>query len=298
MPVEGEKRVNKRDPSRVAIFTNGVWVEQVGPKARDDWGPGAVELPDGKIVRYGPKGGATVLSKGDHAGSEDKAPDLREFETNAAARATLMDAGQRSYDRALKDGYNPGSLRNILARTIEDGPIPGGNFLADVVRDKPSERARAAELQFVDGALRTTSGANAPDQETLRANRQYFRQPGEGASVEPERALLRERFRNTAKRTAGLAYIEVPAGLGTMDDPFDLSGGGSRKNLPRDSYYRDPMGNIRQNKNGDAGNPIVREAARTKPAASQPVRVRTIDEAMALAPGTVFITPDGRKKVR
>lgn len=29
-----------------------------------------------------------------------------------------------------------------------------------------------------------------------------------------------------------------------------------------------------------------------------PVRVQTIDEARALAPGTVFITPDGRRKVR
>ena len=30
----------------------------------------------------------------------------------------------------------------------------------DVIRDKQSERGRAAELQFVDGALRTTTGAN------------------------------------------------------------------------------------------------------------------------------------------
>jgi hypothetical protein len=33
-------------------------------------------------------------------------------------------------------------------------------------------------------------------------------------------------------------------------------------------------------------------------AASGPVRVRTPDEARALPPGTVFITPDGRRKVR
>jgi hypothetical protein len=29
-----------------------------------------------------------------------------------------------------------------------------------------------------------------------------------------------------------------------------------------------------------------------------PARPKTIEEARALAPGTVFITPDGRKKVR
>jgi len=29
-----------------------------------------------------------------------------------------------------------------------------------------------------------------------------------------------------------------------------------------------------------------------------PIRVRTVQQAMALPPGTVFITPDGRRKVR
>jgi hypothetical protein len=32
--------------------------------------------------------------------------------------------------------------------------------------------------------------------------------------------------------------------------------------------------------------------------AANPVRVKTVAEAEKLAPGTVFITPDGRRKVR
>lgn len=265
MPVEGEQRVNKRDPSRVAVFTNGVWVEQTGPKSRDDWGPGAVELPDGKIVRYGPKGGATVLSKGDRAGVEGEAPDLKEFEINAAGRATLMDSGLRSYNKALTEGYNPAAPRNVLARFVEDAPIPGGNFLSDVIRDKPSERARAAELQFVDGALRTTSGANAPEPEQVRANRSYFRQPGENPTVEPERAALRDRFRQTSIRAAGPAYVPAPEGFGTLEEPFDLSKGQSRKNIPVDAYYYDQQRNKRQNKNFDRGNPIVEAAPGSRP---------------------------------
>lgn len=273
MPVEGEKRVNRRDPSRTAVFHGGVWVEETGPKSRDDWGPGAVELPDGKIVRYGPKGGATVLSKGDRGGAEGEAPDLKEFEINAAGRATLMDSGLRSYNKAKADGYDPSSVRNILARGIEDGPIPGGNFLADVIRDKPSERARAAELQFVDGALRTTSGANAPEPEVRRATRSYFRQPGEADTVEPERAALRDRFRATSIRAAGPAYVPAVDGAGTMEDPFDLSKGQSRKSIPVGALYRDQQGNVRKNDNLDRGNPIVKAsptARPTRPAAGAP----------------------------
>lgn len=42
-----------------------------------------------------------------------------------------------------------------------------------------------------------------------------------------------------------------------VTNPYDLSGGQSRATIPRNAYYRDPQGYIRQNKNGDTGNPIV-----------------------------------------
>ena len=44
---------------------------------------------------------------------------------------------------------------------------------------------------------------------------------------------------------------------GTRQNPFDLSGGGSRNALPRGAYYRDPQGNLRRNDNADRGNPII-----------------------------------------
>lgn len=180
------------------------------PKARPDWGDGAVELPDGSIVRYGPRGGQTKLSGATKA-LDGAPPDIKEFQANAAARATLMDQGLDSYRRAVEEGYDPSDPRNIAARTVE-GAWMVGPYLADVIRDNPAERARAAELQFVDGALRTTSGANAPEPEVVRANRAYFRQPGEGESAEPERAELRKRFRDQAVRIAGPAYIEPKSG--------------------------------------------------------------------------------------
>lgn len=42
-----------------------------------------------------------------------------------------------------------------------------------------------------------------------------------------------------------------------ISNPYDLSDGRSRNTIPRGAFYRDPQGNIRVNKNGDKGNPIV-----------------------------------------
>jgi hypothetical protein len=155
----------------------------------------------------GPKGGqrqrlGTVQADGTGVA------DIKEFQSTAAARAVLMDQGLTDYQAAIRDGYDPSAFRNSLARGIEGSGI--GNWAADVIRDKPSERGRAAELQFVDGALRTTSGANAPEQEVVRANRAYFRQPGESPGVEPNKEELRRRFRDQSARIAGSAYIPPP----------------------------------------------------------------------------------------
>lgn len=60
----------------------------------------------------------------------------------------------------------------------------------------------------------------------------------------------------TIRQTPGLAEA----------NPYDLSHGEPRANIPRGAYYRDPDGNIRRNDNGDAGNPIVHPANKPVPA--------------------------------
>lgn len=49
---------------------------------------------------------------------------------------------------------------------------------------------------------------------------------------------------------------------------------------------------------GGARAPVGAAPAAPSAASAAPVRVRTVQQAMALPPGTVFITPDGRRKVR
>lgn len=233
-----------------------------------DWGRGARALPDGSVVRDGPRGGVQFLRK---ATSGEGGGRLREFEINAAGRATLMDEGQREYERARKEGYDPGNLRNTIASGAEGLPL-AGTFLADVIRDKPSERGRVAELQFTDGALRTTSGANAPEPEVRRASRAYFRQPGESPGVERNKQLIRERFRNTSVKAAGAAYtprtadqggavkkppvpaaalaaqarmraaLNTSAPFGTERNPYIARDEDTLKRLPKGSYAIAPNG--------------------------------------------------------
>jgi len=225
------------------------------PKAWADWGDGAQGLPDGSIVRYGARGGMTYLRQGNRM-TAGTSPDIKEFQANAAARATLMDQGQTDYEQARAEGYDPGAMRNQFARFIEDAPIPGGNFLSDVIRDKPSERGRAAELQFTDGALRTTTGANAPEPEVIRANKSYFRQPGESAGVEGNKKQLRTRFRDQAVRIAGPAYIPPnsltmePRNVGGAKPPEGFAG---RMTAPQRQGAAQFRGS--QRPSGDQGNP-------------------------------------------
>jgi hypothetical protein len=59
------------------------------------------------------------------------------------------------------------------------------------------------------------------------------------------------------RRTAqGVDPLDMrPFTQGSLDKPFDLSGGQSRTTIPYGAYYKDPFGNIRRNDNGDSGNP-------------------------------------------
>ncbi|MEW5685670.1 MAG: hypothetical protein AB1942_12190 [Pseudomonadota bacterium] len=123
-----------------------------------DWGEGARRLPDGSVVRNGPRGGMQFLRK---ATTGQGGEPLREFEVNAAARAALMDEGQREYERAKADGYDPTSWKNSAASALETVPF-AGTWMADVLRDNPGERARLSR------PLRGGSGVDRAD-DTMRA---------------------------------------------------------------------------------------------------------------------------------
>lgn len=189
-----------------------------------------------------------------------------EDQAKASTYARLMSDAERNYGRAVKEGYNPGSIRNATASFAEGLPFGGLDGIGAAIRDPVSDRARQAELQWSDAQLKALSGAAAPEAEVKRGVRTFFARPGESfEDIGPQKGTAREVAFTSARTRAG--PLSQQSGLypteagGTAQNPVDLSGGQSRASIPADAYYIDPQGNVRQNKNGDAGNPIVSRRA-------------------------------------
>jgi hypothetical protein len=209
MPQVGEIRTNPNNPQQKARWDGRQWVDASGPKSAPAWGAGAVELPDGSVVRYGPRGGTTILKRG---GGSDGAslPDLTEGQGKAAGLAGEMVVAERNYQRARESGYDPGSPRNAFASFLEALPWGTGGGLATAVRDDVSDLGFSSELQFSDAALKLKSGAAAPEPEVRRGIRMYFPRPGENvSSVEPFRNSARVGVYENALMQAGPARTAV-----------------------------------------------------------------------------------------
>lgn len=244
---------------------------QAGPKAAPAWGPGAMELPDGSIVRYGPRGGATVLRQSTKA-IEGAPLKLTEDQGKAQTQARLMRQGETMYLDALRRGYKPGGIVNSIAAWLEGVPVVDG--LSPIIRDDASDIGRAGELMWTDAQLKAVSGAASPEAEVRRNAKAFFPVSGESLTeTGPMKRMGREEAYKAATVRSGPAgggvgrYPQAmsPGAKGsTIDNPYDLSGGQSRKTIPPSAYYIDPQGNVRRNMNDDEGNPVVRRA---KPAA-------------------------------
>jgi hypothetical protein len=245
-----------------------------GPKARSDWGQGAVELPNGAIARYGPRGGMEILQRAPEGTGGAAGGDLKEYMVKAGSQAVLMDQALTDYDAARQEGYDPAGFRNTIAMGIEGVAPKVGPFIADVIRDDPSERGRAAELQYTEGALRALTGAAATDPETRRTARNMFRQPGESAAVEPNKEMARERFAGQIKRAAGSAYIPP-------SPPKAVREAAAKLPAPARSVYRSMF---------SAG-----EIDTTKPRGTQanPYLARSPQVAARLPKGSWVILPNG-----
>lgn len=198
-------------------------------------------------------------------GQSSTAAKPTEDQAKAAGWAASMNNAERSYGKAVSEGYEPGSFRNSTASLMEAAPWGMLDGLGTLIRDDVGDRGRQAELQWSDNQLRAISGANAPEPEVKRNIKTYFTRPGETFdSAEPQKAAGRRVAFEAARTRSGPLSLQAgvyPQELGgTLENPLDLSGGQSRDDAPKGAYYRDAQGNIRRNDNGDRGNPIFTPA--------------------------------------
>lgn len=215
MPAVGEIRTNPNNPAQRARWDGRQWVDATapsGPRAAPAWGSGAVELPNGSVVRYGPRGGMTVLKKGDRPSSPSDLPDLTEDQGKQTQNAILMSGGEAAYRAGLEGGFNPGSARNSFASFLETLPLGVGTGAAKVIRDDTADRARAAQLRWAEGSLRSRTGAAIKDDEIVREANMFF--PGFGADSPETMAQLEgareQAFSGTLARS-GPGRTAVPA---------------------------------------------------------------------------------------
>jgi len=76
MPQINEIRTNPNNPAQSARWDGSQWVDASaaqGPKPAPEWGPGAMQMPNGAIGRYGPKGGFTTIQAAPAASTADAA---------------------------------------------------------------------------------------------------------------------------------------------------------------------------------------------------------------------------------
>lgn len=203
---------------------------------------------------------------------------LTEDQAKSQTYARLMRHAESSYQRALDEGYDPGSIKNAFASLLEGLPFGGLDGAAAYVRDDKGDRARQAELEWSDAQLKAVSGAASPEAEVKRNVRTYFPQAGEHLSdIRGQKDQARHTAFDSAKIRAGPAgeavgtynagakehpdvgWDKLPAPQlatarrysgavgrpGTARNPFVPGDDGEYNALPSKSYFVAPDGSLR-----------------------------------------------------
>lgn len=280
MPYEGQTG-RLKDGTRV-VYRNGQTV-RLDAAGQEDYAsalPGATRLPNGDVVYRGPKGGVTVLQQGGLPANlqKDESAGLEAVQTSNA----LSEALQKPVDQIAQGKLKLGPVANALA--------PVANFLGrsdESSRNYASFRANLEKLR--NDSLRLNKGVQTEGDAQRAWNEllpnlndpQLVKQRiGEIQEINARGARLQAQLINQRRGAQGAPYVDMRQYTqGSRRNPFDLSKGESRANLPLGAYYKDPYGNLRRNDNGDTGNPKIdantgaptdRRAAQTANAPAKP----------------------------
>jgi hypothetical protein len=167
-------------------------------------------------------------------------------------------------ERAIAGGYTPGNLRDAAGTAIGSGQRAGpvSRFVGNSIMSEGGQLYRQAQEDWVRSKLRRESGAVIGEDEMAREIQVYFPQPGDTPAVIEQKRQARAVAVTAMRQAAGRAGATVPQTGGQTQWP-----GG-------------------------------RGVADPPPPGGQERRVSTPAEAEALAPGTIYVTPDGRRFTR
>lgn len=190
-------------------------VESGGPKPREDWGAGAMELPDGSIVRYGPKGGATVLQKGASSATPSVGPEARVrfglgLGPTIEAQKNLFAAegwNQTPENRLGKNPYDNFGARaaNVLSTPSKEGQIIGPlrTEAAKKLGGQNYQNYVQAAKSFEAAFMPILSGAAVSASEAERLIKASLPEPGDSAETLARKAKNRAMMINGAAELTG-----------------------------------------------------------------------------------------------
>ena len=119
--------------------------------------------------------------------NEPVGPKLTAEQSKARTYYTAMSLGEKAYEQAITDKYDPNKAANIAASAIE-AIFPNaqiGISLSNAFRDSLSQRGRNAERRFEEGYKRALSGAAVGEKiEAPQMRAQLF--PGPFSSGDPK----------------------------------------------------------------------------------------------------------------
>jgi len=243
--------------------------EQTEPLPAPEYGQGAMRLPNGAVVRYGPRGGMdTIVSAAQAAAAGNGAESSPMVGADARARFMInlgpLQAAQANLERMDREGYNPSSLRNAGAAALEAVPFDAG-FAARVAGGEDYNAYNQAAKTFEAAILPIMSGAAVTPTEAQRLIRAALPQPGDSAEVLAQKSEQRRMMINAVAQGIGQAA------------PYEMNGG------------EDVDGSARPGSGGEA-----RPAPGAGPDSAVDISGLSASDLMNLQPGQYIRFPDGR----
>ncbi|MBS0368871.1 MAG: hypothetical protein JSS57_06685 [Proteobacteria bacterium] len=190
-------------------------VESTAPKPREDWGAGAVELPDGSIVRYGPRGGATILQKAESTKVPSVGPEARVrfglgLGPTIEAQKNLFAAEGWNSSPENRLGKNPydnfgARTANMLTTPSKEGQIIGplrtemGKKIGGQNYQNYVQAAKSFEAAFMP----ILSGAAVTESEAQRMIKASLPEPGDSPQTLSRKAKNRAMMINGAAELMG-----------------------------------------------------------------------------------------------
>jgi hypothetical protein len=160
------------------------------------------------------EGGAPAIIQGVAPPKKDAA--LTEAQAKAATFRSQMRQAELELAR-LPQAFDPTKLSAQVETQLAAGPT-------NLIVGEAAQRARQAQEQWAESALRFKTGAAATRDEVLMNVRTFFPQPGDTPAVIEQKARARKSLERDLEFAAGMRSQDAPAPAGAAD-PLGLRGG-------------------------------------------------------------------------